>query len=185
MSGLVPFTLPLKGLRTGIHAFQFTIGASFFQEFEQSLVQEGALTVKLELDKQPNMFVLNFDLAGVVDTECDRCLAAIQLPVATQQQLLVKLSEEAPEDAEDPEVLYLHPETSELNVASYIYEYTILAIPMIKVYNCAAAEPRPCNQELLDLLAQQENAAQGAEAPITEANPIWDELKKQWGGPKE
>lgn len=175
MEGLVPFTIPIKGLHYGVHQFVFTLDQEFFQCFENSPVTDGQIQATLVFDKRPNLFVLDFSLEGTVPTECDRCLATINLPVSSEQQLLVKLSEEKAGEDVDADVVFIHPEATELNVGQFIYEYVVLAIPMIKTYACEAEENPPCNLETLDFLDQYEELSTEEEE---ENNPLWDELKK-------
>jgi uncharacterized protein len=179
MNGLLPFSLPVKGLRNGVHTYKLEVDDDFFAEFPESPVSKGKIDLDLQLDKRPNLLVLQFNFSGTVRTECDRCLAEIDLPLADQQQLLVKFSES--EGSDDPEVIYLHPETSEFNVGPFAYEYIILSMPLIKTYDCQSAANPPCNKEMLGLLQQQ------AEIPNTEEvedsdNPLWEGLKK-WKKP--
>lgn len=167
MNTLLPFSIPVKGLRPGVHQFEFQIDHRFFAAFEASPVSDGQVTVRLLFDKRPGLYVLEFDLEGTVKTECDRCLAMIDLPIADQQRLLVKFSEE---EAEEADVIYISPEATELNVAQFIYEFIILAMPMVKVYDCENDENARCNQEMLRFL---EGEQKDQDAP----NPIWDALK--------
>lgn len=171
MNPLIPYSIPVKGLRNGTHSFAFHIDRAFFSQFEDTPVIEGKVDVTLVLDKRPDMFVLDFDFAGTVQTDCDRCLAQIDLPVADTQRLLVKFSEE--EVVEEADVIYVHPEIQQFNVATYIYEYIILAMPIIRVYDCRNEVNRPCNEEMLQYIQQSE-----AQEEETERNPAWDELKK-------
>ncbi len=173
MDPLIQYSLPVRGLRVGAHRFDFQIDNEFFLQFEDSPVKEGAVEMSLTLDKRPDMFVLEFDFEGIVQTDCDRCLAQINLPVKDTQQLIVKFSES--EEAEDADVIYVHPEIQQLNVAKYIYEYIILAMPMIRVYDCENDPNRPCNQEMLQYL--QNGNAEAAPEITTESNPIWEALK--------
>lgn len=176
MNGLIPFSLPIKGLRNGVHEFQYEVGAEFFAEFPESPVQDGKLSLKVILDKQPTLFVLDFNFSGTVRTDCDRCLAEIDLPIADRQQLIVKLSEE--NEVEDAEVIYIHPESSELNVGTFAYEFIILAIPMTRSYDCAADNYRQCNQDMLQLLSKNLIEDTGAQDnPEKAENPIWSALK--------
>ena len=176
MDPLITYSIPVKGLHNGIHQFEFQIDRFFFKNFENSPVAESDIQLKLELDKSSDMYVLQFDLEGTVHTQCDRCAADIDLPVADSQRLLVKFSlEEQPEEAE---VVYINPETPQLNVAKYIYEYICLAIPLFKVYDCENDDPRPCNEEALRFLNNGGHTEEEAEQEKEEPNPIWDELKK-------
>ena len=169
MDALVAYTLPVKGLGVGIHRFDFEIGQEFFEHFESSPIGEAQIELQLEFDKRIDMYVLDFDFSGTVRTECDRCLALINLPIANQQQLVVKFSHE-PGD-EDADIVYVSPDIEQFNVSRYIYEYLVLSLPMIKVYDCQNDDPRPCDEEMLKRLESKENEE-------TAPNPIWDELRK-------
>lgn len=166
------YSIPIKGIADGMHRFDYQIDRQFLQHFEESPIADAAVQVQLDLEKKPGLFVLHFAISGTVRTNCDRCLADIDLPISGQERLLVKISLE--EESEDPEVAYLHPEATKLEVSSFIYEFVILTIPMIRTYACEAEENRPCNEELLDRLYEDEGSEESEE---NVSNPIWDELK--------
>lgn len=168
MEPLKHFSIPIQGLKEGTHLFEFPIDSAFFKHFEDSPIEEGTIQVKLSFDKRSDMLILDFDLEGTVRTECDRCLATINLPIQDQQQLIIKY---ALEEKEEAEVVYLLREASELNVAKYIYEYICLSMPMIKVYDCENEDPSVCNEEVFDYL-DQENDSDDSN------NSIWDKLKE-------
>ncbi len=171
MSGLIEFVIPVRGLGIGIHQFHFDIGEQFFSHFENSPVQNGDLELDLSFDKRTDLYIFEFNFKGSVRTDCDRCLAKINLPISGQERLIVKFSLDHEE--EEAEVIYINPEQQQLNVARFVYEFIILAIPMIKVYDCKGEKPPVCNQEMLDYLEKEElpNSEQ-------KSNPIWEELKK-------
>lgn len=175
MDPLITYSIPVKGLHNGIHQFEFQIDRLFFENFENSPIAESDILVKLEFDKRSDMYVLQFELEGTVRTQCDRCAADINLPVADRQRLLVKFSTE--EEPEEADVIFINPEAQQLNVAKYIYEYICLAVPLIRVYDCENDDPRPCNEEALRYLSNGGHTEEPEEEE-KEANPIWDELKK-------
>lgn len=168
MSELKHFSIPVQGLKIGTHQFDFQVDKYFFEHFETSVIKDGNFDVRLFFDKRSDMFVLDFEFKGHVITDCDRCLANIQLPVEGENQLLVKFSEEPQEEAE---VIYILKGVSEFNVAKFVYEYITLALPMIKVYDCEEEDPPVCNFENLDYL---DNDAEEEES----TSSVWDELKK-------
>lgn len=174
METLVQYALPVKGRRDGIHYFDFQIDRSFFKHFENAPIRDCAIDLKLELDKRPGMLVLQFDFSGTVQSECDRCLENIDLPVSGSQRLLVKMSSDP--GREEAEVVYMDPEASSLQVAQYIYEFIVLALPMIRVYECEADADAPCNPEMLAYLQREEEAEQEEKRPAD--NPLMEELKK-------
>lgn len=175
MGGLLEYSLPIKGLGNGVHQFRFHIDASFFRHFEGSPLEAGNVEVILDFDKRSDLYVLEFEIEGVVRTECDRCLAEIDLPIADRQRLLVKFSEE--NEIEDAEVVYISREAQQLDVSRFIYEFIVLAMPIIKVYDCENDANRQCNEEMLRYLNGEAGQEEEQEGP-TEINPIWEELKK-------
>ena len=168
MDALEQYTIPIKGLGLGIHQFDFEIKRAFFQRFEHSPIQDGAIQLNLTFDKRLDMYVLQFDFEGFVQTNCDRCLDALDLQLSDSQQLLVKLSAE--ERIEEAEVIYISPEASMFNVAKYAYEFICLSMPLIKVHS----ESNACNPEMLAYLDGNEELEENEET----SNPIWEELKK-------
>lgn len=168
MASLKNFSIPVRGLKSGIHEYDFQLNEQFFASFADSFISEGDVTVEVDFDKRPDMFVLDMNIAGTIKTECDRCLANINLPIDGNYQLIIKLSDHKTDDAE---VVYLPLETTEINIAKYIYEFVGLSVPMIKVYDCQDDKPIPCDQAVIDRL----NAKEKEEQP---GNPIWDDLNK-------
>lgn len=168
------FILPLRGLGQGTHAYTLKLDDAFFAEVPDSAVDGGDLDLNVEVDRRSREVVIDFELKGTVNTACDRCLAAIDLPVDDRRRLIVKLSPEATEQVDEGDIVYVHPETSEFNLAPFAYELTVLALPMIKVYDCReGAPPYPCDEETLDRIAATEEASTKAE----DAPSPWDVLK--------
>jgi len=166
MEALKEFTIPIEGLKDGVHEFDFQIDKSFFEHFESSPIQDGSFGLKLYFDKRPDMLVLTFDFSGRFMTSCDRCLENIDLSLSDAQQLVVKYSDQAKDDAE---IVYITRETQLLNVAKYVYENICLAIPIMKV--CDEIDNPPCNDKMLDYLEGS------PEEDKTSENPIWEALK--------
>jgi len=169
MKPLVPFTLPISGLRDGTHEFLIHIGDDFFACFEGTVIHQGKLEVILTLDKRPSLMVLRFSIKGVVQAECDRCLEPFSLPIESEQDILIKYDEKPDEDAD---VIYIEKGTPSLNAAKYVYEFIHLALPLFKTHELAGAA---CNPDMLKYIAQAENDKED-EAPPTDS--IWSELKK-------
>ena len=172
MKALVPFSLPISGLRDEMHTFRFEVDEEFFQCFEGSVIHESKVEVSLLLDKRPSLMVLQFQFEGTVRVECDRCLEPFDLPIKDAQDLLVKYDDEPREDAD---VIYIEKGTPSLNVAKYVYEFIHLAIPMHKTHDEAGAE---CDPEMMQYISKQEDLP---EAPDTDSptDSVWSDLKKK------
>lgn len=167
MNAFVAYSIPIQGLKIGVHHFKFEIDSAFFRHFEEAPVQEGLITFDLQLDKRSDMLILDFGLRGYAKAECDRCTALIDLPLEDARQLIVKYGE-AGEEEED-EVVFISREASEFNVAKYLYEFTVLALPITNTYDCQSGPNPPCNFEVLKYLS--------SESEEQKPDSVWDALK--------
>ncbi|MFN0174318.1 MAG: YceD family protein [Saprospiraceae bacterium] len=167
MDAFVAYSLPIQGLKTGVHSFKFEVDGAFFAQFEDSPVQEGKVLFGLELDKRPDLLLFNFTLEGFVKAECDRCTATIDLPLEDERQLIVKFGEEEMEV--DDEVVFLQRDASVFNVAKYLYEFVVLALPITNTYDCENDPKPPCNLEVLKHLK--------SDSEEDKANSVWDSLR--------
>lgn len=165
------YSLPIQGLKVGSHHFKYALDQEFFRHFEGSPIEEANIEVEVLLDKRSDMMVFDFSVAGTVKAECDRCTATIDLPVEDEQQLIVKFGEPDPEDDEDDEVVFIPREAPEFNLARYLYEFSVMALPITNTYDCDSAPNPPCNFEVLNYLKQTNE-----DAPST-ADPTWDALQ--------
>lgn len=167
MEALNEFTIPLEGLSPGVHQFDFQLDKSFFEHFENSIIEDGKFDMTLYFDKRPDMLVLTFDFKGSFKTDCDRCLENIDLPIEDSQQMLFKFDEEARED----DIIYITRATKMLNVAKYAYDSVGLAIPIAKF--CDENDNPSCKEQMEEYFPGNKEA----EEKESKDNPIWDALK--------
>ena len=126
---------------------------------------------QVDLEKQETMIILNFQITGTIDANCDRCLAQYPQPVDIHEQQVAKFSEEA--IGEDEEIIILTKSDHEINIAGLIYEYINVAMPFITV--CIDEGKTPyCDKEMLDSL----NKLTANTEPNEQTDPRWDALKK-------
>jgi uncharacterized protein len=176
MSALKQYTLPIQGLKNGIHRYKFDVDAAFFTHFEGSPIENGRFDLTVELDKRDSFFELNFDFEGFASTECDRCTAPIQLPFGGAQKLIVKRTQE--DIDEDIDIVYLSPDAHEFNIAQYVYEFICLSMPFNKTYDCDSDNPKPCDTNILKLLGFLDTPSV-SEEKIDKKNPF-DGLKNMF-----
>ncbi len=150
MDKLSAYALPIRGLKNGEHSFVFKIDKDFFEAFENTEFENPTFDVKLKLDKHDSFFELFFDLSGTVGTMCDKCTASIRLPVSCKDELKVKYTEQ--NVVEDADIVFISPDTTVFNVAQFIFEFIVLAIPIYRVYDCQSQEVKPCDFAALKAL---------------------------------
>ena len=169
MDALKQYAIPVRSLGIGVHEFNYEIDWSFFGNFEASPVKQGRFEVSFMVDKQHDHLLVAVHVQGLLDTECDRCLAPIALPVRGEFALIVKYDDERIQEAHE-EVVYLSRDLPSWNVAQLIYEFVLLSIPASRTYDCRSTTPPPCDDEALQKLEQQDVSDND--------NPVWDVLKQ-------
>ena len=167
MNAFVAYSIPIMGLKLGLHQFKFAIDTAFFALFEDSPIETGSIDFILELDKRSDMLLFDFELTGFIGVSCDRCTAPINLPIEDSRQLIVKYGDDGGD--EDDEVVFISREASEFNVAKYLYEFAVLAMPITNVYDCQDDSNPPCNFEVLKHL--------GGDNANDDPPAVWDALK--------
>jgi uncharacterized protein len=171
LKSLRDYSIPFTGLKLGKHQFEFIITDAFFDEFEYSLVKKANLKCRVELERQETMIILNFQINGTIDANCDRCLAQYPQQVDIHEQQVAKFSEEAIGD--DEEIMILTKSDHEINIARLIYEYINVALPFITVCNDEGNTPY-CDKEMLESL----NKLTANTEQNEKTDPRWDALKK-------
>jgi len=168
------YNIEFKGLKEGLHDYQFEVNDKFFVHFEESLVDNGEVSVKVELEKRSAFLKLSFALEGWLELVCDRCLDSYQQDVSLETELFVKFGEE--DEFEDGDnVIWVLPEEHAINLTQIIYEYVTLSIPLRHVHPDESGE-NGCNQEMIDRLNNitQFDAEDDEEEEI---DPRWAALK--------
>ena len=166
MSFLKQFVIPYRGLLDGHHHYEFLLDDEFFSHFEDSLIRQARFKAMVTLDKQGDLMTLHLQIEGEIDSTCDRCLAPIALPVNKSFDLIVK---RAAGESDDPDLIYISPESHEFSLAGLLYEYACLAVPLTRSFDCSGLDPRPCNLDVLKYI----QSGEGSDDP----HPAWDVLK--------
>lgn len=137
------YTIAYKGLKNGLHDFEFEIGNALFAAYESEEVHDADCRARVTLNRSETQLRLDIAIEGEVTVTCDRCLEECVLPIACEGELLVKFSDE--EHEYDGEVLWLYPGDAEVDLTQYLYESIILALPYQRVH-----EEGACNPEMLE-----------------------------------
>jgi uncharacterized metal-binding protein YceD (DUF177 family) len=126
------YTIPFRGLKDGIHFFEFQIDNSFFEQLNFFDFIDTNLNLNLTLDKKSNILTLKFDFEGFVKLSCDVTTEPFDHHLETNFTLIVKFGDEERYDGD--EILILSNGSSQIDISQYIYETIILAIPQKKVH---------------------------------------------------
>jgi uncharacterized protein len=167
------YDIAFKGLVEGLHDFEFQIDDSFFEHFEESLVDSGEAKINVVLEKRSAFLKLHFNIKGWVELVCDRCLENYRQKIKLKTEMFVKFGETEFEEGEN--VIWILPEEHYLNLAQLIYEYTMLSIPLRHIHPKNKNGERGCNKEMLKKLKNYMHSESEDETPV---DPRWDALKE-------
>ncbi|CDA75060.1 putative uncharacterized protein [Bacteroides sp. CAG:530] len=124
--------------------YEFELDNEFFASIDAPEIQKGKLNVSLDVKKSIGVFVLNFHTEGMIIVPCDRCLDDMELEIATDDSLKVKLGTDF---SDENDIVVVPEEDGYINVAWFIYEFIALQIPMKHVH-----APGKCNKGMLGAL---------------------------------
>lgn len=175
MKYLKKYKIPFSGLSTGKHNFEFDIDEQFFECFEHSIVKKGQLTANVELQKQENMLVVEFDIQGEIRLTCDVCLQDFDSPVEIEERVLVKfVNDEWDETSE--EIIVLSHNDYELDISTLLYEFINVSVPYY--IKCdEQGDGLNCDPEMLTRLQNERTESTDSNEEQT-VDPRWEALKK-------
>ena len=169
MASLDEYIIPYLGLKNGEHKFLYKLDNEFFINFETSKIKEAQFDVEVIFDRRESIVTLDITCEGHYKAECDRCMVGIVIPLAFDDQVIIKL-EESPEVVVD-EIIYLDPKTSLIDISSPIYESVHVHLPIQNLKDCESEDYADCDPEMLDRL-------DGRNDKKSEVKGIWSELDK-------
>ena len=162
------FDIDIFKLANGEHSFEFEFDSAFFGLFEDSVIENGKGTVKVDIERTPALITLNFHLNGEIELVCDRSLDTFVYPINEINKVRIKYGDHWEELSEE---LYLIPtDTQKIDVGQFVYEFISLAIPMKKLH------PRFQDDDNDEYMySSSEPEQESSKSPI---DPRWNELKK-------
>lgn len=166
MKKISEYSINFASLKQGTHLFEYKIDNSFFQLFDYDEFIDSNFKVKLELEKQSTMLLLDFTIKGYFFVPCDRCLDDVKLELKGKENLIVKFGNEANNNDTD-EIVTLKENEHQFNIASYLYEIIQINLPQKRVH-----KKKDCNQEIIEKLKKiivKENKTQNID-------PRWAKL---------
>lgn len=170
MKDLKEFNIPFVGLSEGNHDFNYKIENEFFEYFNFDEFKSANINVSLSFLKKNTLLELVFKAKGTVEVPCDVTTEMYHQKIKSTLPLVVKFGPEFNDDNE--EILILNYDAYQLNVAQYIYEMIVLAIPNKRVHPKVldGTMESEALKKLRELEVKEEKIAE-------KADPRWDKLK--------
>lgn len=166
--------IQFSGLKSGSYTYNYTLKKDFFELFENENLCDGEVNFEVVLEKNERLLMFDFTFAGKVNTQCDRCLGDIEVPVSGKESLCVKFSDT--DTSEEEDVVILPEKAYKINLAQWMYEYIMVAMPMQCVHPDDEDGNPTCDPEMLKYLVDEDEMPSAEEEPIND--PRWDILKE-------
>lgn len=166
-----PYEIPFSGLKLGKHQFDFQIDKSFFDSFNYDEFNAADIKVSATLNKMSTMMELELKAEGWVNVACDLTSEPYNQPIKSTLELVVKFAEEF--NDEDDEILVIPFGSHQFNIAQYIYEMLVLAVPSKRVH--PGIKEGTLDSEILKKL--EELQPKEIKNEENEIDPRWDALK--------
>ena len=132
MKTMKAYTIQFVGLKLGKHNFDYQIDNTFFLDFDYDEFNDVDLEVELLFEKKTTLLELQFDDKGTINVNCDVTNEPYNQKIKDSFKLVVKFGEDLNNDNEN--ILVVPHGEYEINVAQYIYELIVLAVPIKRIH---------------------------------------------------
>ena len=150
------FKIDLLGRGLDGSDIEYTIGDSFFDSID-GLVRRGQLHTTVHVTGNADTrFRFLIHSVGVVYAPCDRCLADVEVPVDTEDEISVMLGDEY---ADDGDVIVVPEKDGMMDLSQIIYEFIALSLPLKLVH-----EPGNCDEAMIATLEEHLSARSGEDS---------------------
>jgi uncharacterized metal-binding protein YceD (DUF177 family) len=177
------YIIPFSGLKQGTHSFDFVLGEKFFQQFDFEEFISTQIQVSVQLNKMSTMMELAFAAQGSVRVPCDVTGELFDLPIQATLDLVVKFGEEFNDENES--LLILPHMEHQVDVAQYLYEMVVLAVPQKRVH--PGVLDGTLQNEAIELLEKfsVKEVREPKAGKEDNTDPRWDALKNLINDKKE
>ncbi|WP_340067255.1 DUF177 domain-containing protein [Ascidiimonas aurantiaca] len=172
MKKLKEYSIPFAGLKLGQHQFNYEIGKAFFEDFNFDEFNDASVQVQVLLDKKSTLLELEFKASGTVNIPCDISSEPYDQKITSSLHLVVKFGEEY--NDENEEILIIPHGEHQIQIAQYIYEMIILAVPAKRVH--PGIKDGTLDSEIVKKLKELQPKEENNND--TKTDPRWDSLRK-------
>jgi len=166
------FNIPFSGLRQGGHNFEYTIDNTLFESFGYDEFNAVNVALNVFLNKTSTMLEFEMVATGTINVDCDLTNEPYGQLISAELELVVKFGDEF--NDEDDDILIVPHGAYQVNIAQYIYEMLVLAVPLKRIH--PGVLDGSLQSEALKKL--EELQPKETKENTKKNDPRWDELKK-------
>lgn len=133
------YKIVLKTLPGGSHTFEYLLDTDYFRKIDSPEVERGKVNAVVTVKNTEGEYEIRFQLDGIIQIPCDRCLDDMEWPISQKSRLIVKLGKTYAEESD--EIIVIPEDEGEINLAWFLFEFIALSIPVKHVH-----APGKCNK---------------------------------------
>jgi uncharacterized metal-binding protein YceD (DUF177 family) len=172
-------------MREDVQDVEYLLDNQFFMNIGGEDIQKGKVNVFVTVTKVGNAFNFAFKLSGTVAIPCDRCLDDMDFPFETSARLIVKFGKDYAEESD--EIVIIPESEGVINLAWFLYEFVVLAIPIKHVH-----APGKCNKQMTAKLKKHSSKSEDDDEVfdmdeniiITDEEPAEENVDPRWNALK-
>ncbi|HIP48233.1 MAG TPA: DUF177 domain-containing protein [Lutibacter sp.] len=168
MDTLKEYDIQFVGLKLGKHSFTYSIEDTFFEKFQYEDFQSIHCKVDLVVVKKATLIEFHFSANGLATLLCDTSNEPFEQTITNTLDLIVKFGDTF--NDEDEAILILPHAEYQINIAQYIYETIVLAIPIKRTH--PGLKDGSLQSKVLDKLKELEIKEHET------TDPRWDKLNE-------
>ena len=166
-----PYVINVAGMKNGPHTDEYSVDKLLFEQFQEGIIEDGAVQVKLDMYKYGTHLDVKFSFNGTVKVPCDRCLDLYDQSIEQNTRIIYAFDPEM--KFEGYEVMHVDPGENRLSLVQEFYDFITLSLPIRLVPD---ERSHQCSPEVLKYLSKEE--AEQQETPEEESvDPRWAALK--------
>lgn len=115
-----------------------TLDDAFFTALDQNEILGGQVSVSLTVHPRAGLQQVGISLSGTVRTQCDRCLAPVEMPVEATGECSIGYESD---EAGDDDTIRVSGRETACDIAWQVYETIVLALPIARHHAEGECDP--------------------------------------------
>lgn len=145
------YDVRFAGIGHGKHDHFFNIQTGFLKHYDPEFEDNIDVHLLFSITKITDIFYeLEYNLKGIINFHCDRCLNSIHYPIESINKMFLKIVS-SPYKEEDEDIIFASPYDYTINIADYIHDFILLQIPLRKTCEMTG---NTCEPDMLIRLEQ-------------------------------
>lgn len=138
----------------GVHNFEYLLNGDFYKNyFPETEIINANIKLNIEVEREENFMIAGFNFSGYFELPCDRCLQPCMVSINGKNTLFFKSESNNTEETNiDIDIIIVDKNVESIDMAEFIYEFSMLLIPQKRVHGKNHYSNSECNQKMLNLI---------------------------------